>query len=167
MKNLANLITGSRILFSLLLVFVPVFSLPFYFLYCIGGITDMVDGPIARKTDNCSAFGAKLDSIADFVFLVICLIKFLPTVQISGWLWGVIGLIFCIKLTALVLHYRAARQLCFPHTIANKITGGLLFLLGFWVGHGAIHIAAIPVCLSALFAAGQELYFAIKKAERD
>lgn len=167
MKHLANLLTASRILISLVLLFVPVFSLLFYFLYCIGGITDMVDGPIARKTDSCSAFGAKLDSIADFVFLVICLIKFLPTIQIRGWLWGVIGLIFCMKLTALVLHYRAARQFDFPHTIANKITGSLLFLLGFWAEHGAIHVAAIPVCLSALIAAGQELYFAIKKAERD
>ena len=167
MKNLANLITGSRILFSLLLVFVPVFSLPFYLLYLICGITDMVDGPVARKTGSCSAFGAKLDSAADLVFLVVCLTKILPSIQIHRWLWVAIGLIFCTKLIALLLHYRATHQFCFQHTVVNKITGVLLFLLGFWAGRGDIHIAAVPVCLSALFAAGQEFYQAIQKEERE
>ena len=49
-KYMANIITGSRILCSILLLFVPTFSPAFYMLYLIAGFTDMIDGTIARKT---------------------------------------------------------------------------------------------------------------------
>ena len=43
-RNAANIITGIRILGSILLAFVPVFSIPFYVLYLICGLSDMADG---------------------------------------------------------------------------------------------------------------------------
>ena len=69
---MANVITGLRILVSAVLVFCPVFSPIFYVLYLIAGLSDMVDGIIARKTNSVSEFGSKFDSIADFIF-VACL----------------------------------------------------------------------------------------------
>ena len=51
----ANLITGTRILFSVALLFCPAFSLSFYVLYLLAGLTDMVDGAVARKTGTVSA----------------------------------------------------------------------------------------------------------------
>ena len=35
------------------------------------GLTDVMDGIIARKTNTVSDFGAKLDTGADFIFAVI------------------------------------------------------------------------------------------------
>lgn len=61
--GLANLITGTRILCSAALLFCPAFSAPFYVLYLMAGLTDMVDGAVARKTGTVSTFGAKLDMI--------------------------------------------------------------------------------------------------------
>ena len=77
-KYIANIVTGSRIAFSLPLLFIPLSSGWFYALYIFCGLTDMIDGTIARKTGAVSNFGSRLDTIADFVFMLVCSIKILP-----------------------------------------------------------------------------------------
>ena len=84
---MANAITGLRILVSAALLFCPVFSPSFYALYLIAGLSDMADGIIARKTNSVSEFGSRFDSIADFVFVAVCLIKILPVMDIPIWLY--------------------------------------------------------------------------------
>lgn len=69
------------------LLFFPAFSTAFYVLYGIAGFTDMIDGTVAGKTGTVSEFGSRLDTIADFVFVTVCLIKLLPVLTISAWLW--------------------------------------------------------------------------------
>ena len=86
-KYIANIITGSRIIFSLPLLFIPLSSAWFYVFYLFCGFTDMIDGTIARKTEAVSKFGARLDTVADFVFMFICSIKMLPLMHIPVWLW--------------------------------------------------------------------------------
>jgi len=39
-------------------------------LFCVGVITDFIDGPIARGTDKVTEFGAILDPVADRILLV-------------------------------------------------------------------------------------------------
>ena len=70
MKALANRITICRILCSIALLFFPAFSPAFYVLYITAGISDMVDGWVARRTHTTSELGAKLDTIADFFVLL-------------------------------------------------------------------------------------------------
>ncbi|MBO5141305.1 MAG: CDP-alcohol phosphatidyltransferase family protein [Peptococcaceae bacterium] len=86
-KHIANILTGCRILGSILLLFFPVFSVEFYILYILCGFSDMIDGTIARKTHSTSELGAKMDTAADFVFVIVSLIKLLPAIHIPGWLW--------------------------------------------------------------------------------
>lgn len=47
---MANAITVSRIILSLMMVFTSTFSGMFYAFYLLAGLTDMTDGYIARKT---------------------------------------------------------------------------------------------------------------------
>ena len=94
---MANTITFFRIAASIVLLSCPVFSPAFYVFYIAAGLSDMLDGFVARKTDTVSMLGARLDTIADFVFVVACLIKLLPTLCISAWLYGWIGIIALIK----------------------------------------------------------------------
>lgn len=48
-KHIANIITSCRILCSIIMMFFPVFSIMFYIMYLLCGLTDMIDGTIARK----------------------------------------------------------------------------------------------------------------------
>ena len=52
MKDAANYISISRIIMSLILFFTETFSIPFYIIYIYCGISDMLDGFIARKIKN-------------------------------------------------------------------------------------------------------------------
>lgn len=159
MKIIANIITAFRILFSVLILFFPAFSPMFYASYCLGGLTDMLDGVIARKTNTTSEFGSKFDTIADFVFLVICLIKLLPKMQLSIWLCIWILLITAIKILNVCSGYAIHKKLVVEHTIMNKITGLFLFLLPLTLSVIDLKISATIVCSFATFAAIQEGHY--------
>ena len=70
---MANIITCFRILCSIMLVFFPISSVHFFITYMLCGLTDVMDGIVARKTNTVSDFGAKLDTGADFIFVVVLL----------------------------------------------------------------------------------------------
>ena len=105
-KHIANVVTVSRIIFSFPLLFIPLSSVWFYVFYLFCGLTDMIDGTIARKTGSISNFGAKLDTVADFVFMLVCSIKILPLMYIPIWLWVWIIVIALIKI------FRSCLNLC-------------------------------------------------------
>ena len=54
---MANLITSCRILLSLLLLFFPALSPGFYGLYLAAGLSDMLDGFVARRTNSTAPWG--------------------------------------------------------------------------------------------------------------
>ena len=58
---MANIITFLRIILSVALLFCPVFSPVFLVLYIVTGVSDMIDGLVARKTGTVSEFGSRLD----------------------------------------------------------------------------------------------------------
>lgn len=156
---MANLITSCRILFSLLLLFFPALSPGFYGLYLAAGLSDMLDGFVARRTNSASPLGAKLDSMADIVFLAVCLIKLLPVLALPVWLWVWVGLIALLRLVNVVSGFVRRKKLVLLHTRANKLTGALLFLLPLSLGFLNIAYTAVPLCALASFAAIQEGHF--------
>ena len=119
----------------------------------------MIDGTVARKTGKASEFGAKLDSIADIVFVVICLIKLLPVISIPTWLYVWIGIVALIRIINIVSGLIMQKRFVMLHTIMNKVTGLLLFILPLTVHFVEIKYTAIPVCAVATFAAIQEGQF--------
>ena len=84
---MANIMTGVRIVLSAALLFVPALSPVFFALYAAGGLSDMIDGAVARRTGTVSGFGSKLDTFADIVFAAVCLIKLLPALDAPVWLY--------------------------------------------------------------------------------
>ena len=160
-KRIANILTGCRILGSILLLFFPVFSLDFYITYLLCGFSDMVDGAIARKTNSTSKFGSQLDTIADFIFVTVSSFKFLPAIPIPQWLWIWGGMIAVIKISNIILGYVSKKQFIALHTIMNKVTGLLLFLLPLTIPFWGLNYIAIAVCAIATLSAIQEGFYII------
>lgn len=160
-KHIANILTGCRILGSILLLFFPVFSAAFYTIYLFCGFSDMVDGTIARKTNSISKFGSQLDTVADLFFVVISLFRLLPAIHIPGWLWIWSGVIASIKISNIIWGYVSKKQFISLHTIMNKTTGLLLFLLPLTVSFVEPQYTAIVVCSVATFSAIQEGVYVI------
>ena len=160
-KHIANILTGFRILGSILLLFFPVFSTEFYSIYLLCGFSDMIDGTVARKTNSTSEFGAKIDTAADLAFVTVSLIKILPTMNIPMWLWVWGIVIAIIKIGNIILGYVFTKQFVSLHTVMNKVTGLLLFLLPLTLSFAELKCSFIIVCATATFAAIQEgLYIA-------
>ena len=101
----ANLITGTRILCSIALLFCQTFSPPFFALYIIAGLTDMIDGTVARKAGTVSEFGAKLDTMADFALVAACLIKLVPVLEFPSRLFIWIAIVALIKAINIISGY--------------------------------------------------------------
>ena len=164
-KYIANIITGSRIIFCLPLLFIPLSSAWFYVFYLFCGLTDMIDGTIARKTGAVSKLGAKLDTIADFVFMLVCSIKILPLIRIALWLWVWIIIIASIKIFNIALVFIRKKKLISIHSVFNKITGFALFLLPLSLTFVEANYSVATICLLATIAVAQEVYFIAKGQE--
>ena len=158
-KQVANLITFCRILGSIGLLFCPVFSACFYGLYIFCGLTDMVDGTIARKTGAFSEFGSRLDTVADFLFVISSFVKLVPEIRIPVWIWVWAAVIAVVKLVNLVRGFTQTKQMPALHTIANKATGLCLFLLPLTISFVDLRYTAPLVCAIATIAAIQEGYY--------
>ena len=159
MRSLANCITAIRILCSIALLFFPAFSTGFYVLYITAGISDMVDGWVARRTHTASELGAKLDTIADIVFVIVCLVILLPVLNIPVWLWVLIGIIALIKVINIISGFIVQKQFVTVHSTMNKVTGLLLFVLPLTFSFIDLKYSATVVCIFATFAAIQEGHF--------
>lgn len=156
---MANLFTGLRIICSIALLFSPSLSASFYALYITAGITDMIDGTVARKTNTVSEFGSKLDTIADFIFVMACLIKLLPALNVETWMYIWISVIAVIKVINVVSGYVIQKKLMAVHSVMNKVTGVLLFVLPLTLRFIYFKYSALAVCFVATFAAIQEGYY--------
>ena len=155
---MANIITGIRIVLSALLLFCPALSPTFYALYIAAGFSDMIDGAVARKTDTVSAFGSRLDTIADIALVAVCLAKLLPALDVPFWLWIWIAVIASIKAANIAAGVIRQKAFLSVHSMLNKVTGGLLFVLPLTLSFIDLKYSAAVVCAVATAAAIQEGY---------
>ena len=156
---MANTITLFRMAAGIVLLLCPVFSPAFFVLYIAAGLSDMLDGFVARKTGTVSQLGARLDTIADFVLVVVCLIKLLPVLRIPAWMYVWIGIIALIKVVNIISGFVVQRKFVAIHSVMNKATGALLFLLPLTIPAVGLKYSAVVVCAAATFAAILEGYF--------
>jgi len=116
----------------------------------------MADGFVARKTGTVSEFGSKLDTAADFALVVVCLIKLIPAIHMPVWLIIWIIVIAVIKAVNLISGYVMRHEVVVLHTVMNKVTGILLFVLPLTVAFVDLRYSGAVVSAVATFAAIQE-----------
>ena len=149
---MANSLTICRIVLCVALLISDAFSPAFFLAYALAGLTDMLDGYVARKTNSASELGARLDSIADLVLVIVCLEKLLPVIDVPIWLWA----IALVKVVNVASGLVVERRLVMPHTLANKVAGFATFLVPLAIPLFGVVSPAIIACVVATFAAIQE-----------
>lgn len=152
---MANYISYFRILCCLILFFLKPMSIYFIILYILTGLSDVLDGYVARKTNTASNFGAKLDSMADFIFVIMFFIKLLPLLEIPKWIFLWIAIIGFIKIviTNFIFGDAIHGRFVSIHNIANKLMGVFLFIFPFTFALIDINYTAIFLCAFATIAA--------------
>ena len=107
----------------------------------------MIDGIVARKTGTVSEFGSRLDTIADIVFVAVCLIKLLPVLNVPIWLYIWIAIIAIIKVANILAGFIRHKGFVSVHSVINKVTGGMLFILPLTLAFIDLRYSAIVVCM--------------------
>lgn len=132
-KNLANLITLIRIFGALVLILLKPFSLEFYIVYGICGISDAFDGLVARKLGISSSFGSALDSLSDLLFYGVMGAKFFPTLQeeLTIFQWCIIGVPTVLHFVAYIICALRFNKFSAIHTYANKVLGLIVYAYPF------------------------------------
>lgn len=130
----ANFITVLRMAGTGMLLFTAPLTPAFYLLYTLCGITDALDGAIARATKTASSLGAKLDSIADLLFYGVMLGKLMPLLwtKLPMGLWYLMGCVLLIRVTSYIVTAVKYGTFASLHTLLNKLTGLLVFLLPYF-----------------------------------
>ena len=133
LKNLPNSLSLLRIFLSIVIIFSAIFGETFSMLtmiiYVIAGVSDMIDGPLARRIkDGRSELGATLDSIADLLMIIIAIVIFIPAMG----LWGFIGILYIAAISfkvivpSLIAVFKY-KEFISLHTYTFKVLVGFMF----------------------------------------
>lgn len=158
-KHLANIISGSRVVCAAVLLFFSEFSSLFVYLYIYCGFSDLIDGPIARKTQSVSILGAQLDTVGD-VLTYSAMTKILVFgVDIPIWAFVWFGVILVGFVAAAVISKIRKGKFYFVHTLFCKIMAGVLFVLPLAITRIKVNICVSVLCSVSSIAALESVVF--------
>ena len=164
-KKVVMTITISRIFGAFWLLFITPLSALFYVVYAACVVSDMVDGPIARKAKVTSNLGALLDSAADFLFAIIVLIIFIPILALETWMVYLIAIVLATRAIGFGIGFIKYRTFTFLHTYANKGAGVLLAFFPIFYGTLGLAVTIIILFIAAILSALEELIITIRSKE--
>lgn len=129
--QIPNILTVLRICGTALLLVLGQVDTAFYVIYTLCGVTDVLDGCLARAMGAESDLGARLDSIADLLLYSVMLLRIFPqlwpllSLGMKLWALAVLLVRFVSYLVAAIKFHRFSAI----HTYLNKATGFCLFIV--------------------------------------
>lgn len=158
-KISANKITSLRILGSAVLVFLKIPSAVFYIIYTLTGITDALDGYVARKTGTASEFGARLDSVSDILFYSVMLLKLFPDLSatLPKKIWWAVAFALALRILSYLTAAVKYRRFASLHTYFNKLTGAAVFAIPYFFYTRVGTVYCFAVAILAVISSGEEL----------
>jgi phosphatidylglycerophosphate synthase len=140
----------------------------FFIIFILCGLSDLLDGMIARRTHSQSALGARLDSAGDMLFFL--------TVLACVVIWAgeeillllpYIAAIVVIRFINMAIAAIRFHKFAIIHTYANKAAGLLVFVsFGVYILTSSI-IAFVLLCVVAALSALEETLILITSKELD
>jgi CDP-diacylglycerol--glycerol-3-phosphate 3-phosphatidyltransferase len=163
--SVADWFTSFRIVGAVSLIFFKPFSVAFYIIICLCGISDVADGLIARATKTTSTFGARLDSIADLLFYTITLLKILPTLlnKLPTEIWYCVAVVIIIRVASYIVAAIRFKAFASLHSYLNKATGLMIFFVPYIIRFSWSVIYCWALCFLSGISSLTELVYHITK----
>ncbi|MBW7572495.1 CDP-alcohol phosphatidyltransferase family protein [Caproiciproducens faecalis] len=156
MKQIPNILSLSRIVLLVALFFTFRHALLFSVIYLSCGLTDILDGYLARRMNAQSALGARLDSIADFMLFMVIAVTIVLWIGKQGRIFvPFVIAIFVVRLANVVIAALKYHAFAMLHTWGNKLAGFLLFITPLFLLYQHTQILW-PVCIAAAISALEE-----------
>ena len=163
--SIPNLLTFARMLLCIPLGMTETLSPLFYLLYTLIGISDILDGWLARRWHCTTPFGAQLDGAADLIAFGVIGWKIWPILHFPAWLWGLLVRIVYIRIGNMLCTYLRKSTNIFQHILLNRLTGLLLFISIYVIESALFQWLAMGIAILALLAALQEEYSSYKQKQ--
>ncbi len=170
-KHIPNIISAARIIAAIVLFFFEKITYPFVAIYIFCGLSDFVDGKLARKFEVTSVLGAYLDTIGD-VLTYLALVKILVLQNLVP-LWAIVWYIVAMigNLIAAIIAKKRFGEFYFIHSLFGKILGVTLFILPLGMrimqsitqNYSAVCMSVI--CVVATLSAFETIYIQLKSKE--
>lgn len=157
LKYVPNILSIVRIVLSLPLLIIVPFTPWFMVLYALAGITDMIDGPLARRTGSVTALGANLDASADILLALIVLFRVIPFIEISAFAFAWVFVVIGIKLLAIFISFARHKEFVLLHTYANKFVAFAAFLFPLFYVRMDANVLLLILCALASVAFFEEV----------
>jgi CDP-diacylglycerol--glycerol-3-phosphate 3-phosphatidyltransferase len=128
--------------------------------FVVGAVTDLADGPIARRLGTAGPHGARLDSAADAFFTACTIVALLGAVGLPDptWVWWCVALVVAGRLVVVIATFVRFRVVSIAHTTANRASGatvGIVAVVGFWSGTLPVWGLAIAGVVAAIATADE------------
>jgi CDP-diacylglycerol--glycerol-3-phosphate 3-phosphatidyltransferase len=126
-----TLITSLRIIGALALIFLVPFTKAFYAVYVVCGVSDVLDGFVARRFGWTSDIGSKIDSFADLFFYAVVLVRTFPVLwaTLPGSIWIILGVVLMLRLILYIKYAVIDHEFGHPHTYLNKFSSFTVFFI--------------------------------------
>ena len=166
-ENIPNFVSCLRILGTLLLIPVALFSKQYFYLYIFCGFTDVLDGFLARRLNSTSELGSKLDSFSDILFYLISTIKLFPVAKniLPYFFWIIVLTLIVIRCVCYLINFKKTGELQHTHSILNKLTGFMLFLAPFVIESNFLEYYYIIGLIIASLGTLEDLLIVIRRQE--
>ena len=165
--DLPDILSLSRVVGAVLLLFTTPLSLLFLAVYGYCCITDVLDGFLARRSRSENRQGQILDSTADIVLtvcLLACLIPFLPW---EGWMITWIAIIAVIRIISLGIGSMRFGQIALLHTYGNKLSAFLRYLAPFLLAFVDLTPMMVVLCTITTLTSLEDLCINLKSGSLD
>lgn len=161
MRILPNLLSVIRLCCCLLMVLL-IDTIPLLLaVYICAGISDVLDGFLARRWHVTSSLGATLDSIGDTAFTLTTMYIVMRMMHWPQWLIIWIIAICVIKSITAILGWYKYHSLAFLHTTLNKLAGIIVFVTPVLLLITNEVILTLVPCAVATLASLEELYITV------
>ena len=166
-KNIPNIITVFRFFGTFVILFLAPLMPSYLLIYTATGMTDLLDGFIARKTNTTSPLGERLDSIADLCFYTVSLIKLLPVLVsvLPQYIWILVAVILLLRIVSYIIAAIKFHRFASHHTLLNKITGIFVFAIPYFLLTKFGMIFCLLVCFIGILSTVEDLYIHIFSTE--
>jgi len=175
LKHIPNALSLTRLFLCIPLAILSPFSTIYIVLFVLAGITDTLDGKLARRIKNgASELGAILDSVADVCMVGVIIFAIMPKMEIWGWLWVTFICVLALKVIASTgIGFLKFKEVISLHTISLKtlFTGFFFYpLLYYFIGAGLfMNIFSTVLIACALLVVTEEILIiaTLKKPARN
>jgi CDP-diacylglycerol--glycerol-3-phosphate 3-phosphatidyltransferase len=164
-KQIPNTLSVIRIAGAVSLMFLPIFTAPFFAVYAVCAVLDFADGFFAKTLDAKSFTGDRLDHIASLLFIIILTARYFSIMEIPYWAVLVFSGIAVIKIASLVFGAVRYKKATFVGTDWNKWAKVSFYLIPLWYLFAGMVFTCVVVIATFVIAVTEEFIINITSKE--